>query len=113
MARVIGREELRARLERGDRLVLVEALDPREFRKFHLPGALNLPWQRVRERAAELLPDRDAEIVVYCAVRTCDAATKALLALEDMGYENLYHYLDGKHDWREAGLPVETPGARA
>lgn len=113
MARVIDRQELHARLERGDRLVLVEALDPREFRRFHLPGALNLPWQRVRERAADLLPDRDAEIVVYCAVRTCDAATKALMALEEMGYGNLLHYLDGKYDWREAGLPVESSGARA
>lgn len=113
MSRVIGREALRARIERGDEFVLVETLDPREYRRFHLPGAINLPWQRVRERAGDLLPDRDAEIVVYCAVRTCDAATKALLALEDMGYTNLLHYLDGKYDWKEAGLPVEASGDRA
>lgn len=113
MAKVIGRDELRAKIERGDDFVLVEALDPREYRRFHLPGAVNLPWQRVRERASTLLPDRDAEIVVYCAVRTCDAATRALLSLEELGYRNLVHFLDGKYDWRDAGLPVVTAGNEA
>jgi rhodanese-related sulfurtransferase len=33
----------------------------------HLPGAVNLPPGRVAELAPRLLPDKDAEIVVYCS----------------------------------------------
>jgi len=33
----------------------------------HLPGAVNLPPDAVRESASELLPEKDADIVVYCA----------------------------------------------
>jgi rhodanese-related sulfurtransferase len=62
----IERGELQGRLDRGDDLVLVEALPEKYYRHTHLPGAVNLPPDRARELAAGLLPGRDAEIVVYC-----------------------------------------------
>ena len=66
MLTTIEREELKGRLDRGDDLVLVEALPEKYYRHTHLPGAVNLPPDRVRELATGLLPGRDAEIVVYC-----------------------------------------------
>jgi rhodanese-related sulfurtransferase len=36
------------------------------FRKAHIPGAINLPVDQVRQRAQQVLPDKGAEIVVYC-----------------------------------------------
>ena len=62
----IGRHELRAKLDRGDPLVLLEVLAPRYYRHSHLPGALNLPPGEVAESAPGLLPDKNAEIVLYC-----------------------------------------------
>lgn len=62
----IDREELRAKMERGDGFVLAEVLAPQYYRHSHLPGAINLPPGRIEELAAELLPDKDAEIVLYC-----------------------------------------------
>lgn len=62
----IPREELRDKVERGDGFSLVETLGQEYYRHEHLPGAINLPTEEVRERAAEVLPDKDAEIVVYC-----------------------------------------------
>ncbi len=62
----IGREELKAKMDRGDHLVLLEVLDPPYYRHSHLPGALNLPPGKVDELAPALLPDKDAEIVLYC-----------------------------------------------
>ena len=67
MTATITREELKARIDRGDTFKLVETLPEPEFRKAHLPGAINLPPDRLRERARQVLPDKGAEIIVYCA----------------------------------------------
>ena len=67
---LISREELKAKLDRGDNFVLVEALPPPRYREGHLPTAINLPPIQVTELAPKRLPDRAAEIVVYCASPT-------------------------------------------
>ena len=66
MVENIDLDELRAKLDRGDPVVLLEVLAPRYYRHSHLPGALNLPPGNTAEMAADLLPDKDAEIVLYC-----------------------------------------------
>ena len=62
----IGRDELRAKMDGGDPVVLVEVLAPPYYRHSHLPGALNLPSGKVGEMAPDLLPDKEAEVVLYC-----------------------------------------------
>ena len=62
----ISRDDLKAKMDRGDDFVLVDTMPEMYYRHSHLPGAINLPADEVRERASELLPYRDAEIVVYC-----------------------------------------------
>lgn len=62
----ITREELKERMDRGNEFVLLEALPERSYRRSHLPGALNLPLGRVNELAPELLPGKEAKVVVYC-----------------------------------------------
>ena len=66
MVENIDLDELRAKLDRGDPVVLLEVLAPRYYRHSHLPGALNLPPDKVAEMAPDLLPDKEAEIVLYC-----------------------------------------------
>ncbi len=66
----ISRDELKQKLDRKDYFFLVEALAPEKFRHSHLPGAINLPWNHVAELAPALLPDKNAEIVTYCASYT-------------------------------------------
>ncbi len=68
--RTISREELKQKIERRDNFRLVEALAPEKFRHTHLPGAINIPYNRVRELAPSLLPDKNAQIVTYCAAAT-------------------------------------------
>ena len=62
----IGRDELQAKLDRGDPFTLLEVLASPYYRHSHLPGALNLPPGMVAEMASDLLPDKEAEIVLYC-----------------------------------------------
>ena len=61
----ITREELREKMDRGDEFMLVDTLGTEVYEESHLPGAINLPLEDI-DQAEEVLPDRNAEIVVYC-----------------------------------------------
>jgi rhodanese-related sulfurtransferase len=70
MRQTIDRDQLKKKIDRGDRFKLVETLSEEKFRKAHLPGAVNLPPDRIHELAPRLLPEKSAEIIVYCASPT-------------------------------------------
>jgi rhodanese-related sulfurtransferase len=103
----IDRVELRTKIDRGDRIILLEALPPTYYEESHLPGALNMPHDQVDELAGTLLPDKDAEIVVYCANLACENSVTASRRLAQLGYRAVREYPGGKQDWIDAGLPVE------
>ena len=67
MVKTISRTELKEKLDRGDRFQLVETLPEAAYHHAHLPGAINLPPDRLGELAPTVLPDKHADIVVYCA----------------------------------------------
>ncbi len=67
MESTISTKDLKARLDRKASIKLVETLAPERYREAHLPGALNIPPEKIKELAPQLLPDKDAEIVTYCA----------------------------------------------
>jgi rhodanese-related sulfurtransferase len=107
MSNTISRAELKATLDRGEAITIVEALPEAYYRKAHLPGALNLPHDQVDPRAPALLPDKTAEIIVYCADRPCENSALAASRLRDLGYTRVRVYAEGKQDWIDAGLPTE------
>lgn len=108
MLKLIDRVPLQARLAARPQPILVEALPRKYFDAGHLPGARHMPHDRTRELAPTVLPDRHAEIVVYCASDTCQNSHIAARVLEQIGYSNVAVYAGGKKDWSEAGLPLET-----
>jgi len=113
LVRSITREELKAKLDGGEEVVIVEALGPKYYEEAHLPGAINIPHTEVDALAPELLPDKSAQIVVYCSNRACQNSPQAARRLAALGYENVYDYEEGKQDWIGAGLPTESGAARA
>ena len=104
MIEEISREELYRRL---DELTVVEALPRAAFRRRHLPSALNVPKSQVEALAPVLLPDIDAEIVVYCGSWLCRSSDRVAETLGRFGYTRVRIYRGGKRDWLRAGLPVE------
>jgi len=62
----ITRDELREKIDRGDMFHLFEVLPEPYYRKHHLPGAKHLPPSDVSATIERLVPDRNAEIVLYC-----------------------------------------------
>ena len=109
--RTISREELKGKLDRGEGVVVVETLGPAYYEDAHLPGAINIPHTEVDALAPGLLPDKAAQVVVYCSNRACQNSPQATRKLETLGYGNVYDYEEGKQDWIEAGLPTESGAA--
>jgi len=70
MISTISRDELKTKIERRDNFLLVETLPRTAYQHAHLPGAINLPPDQVPQLAPTLLPDKAADIVVYCAKPT-------------------------------------------
>lgn len=113
MTRIVTRDELQARIGANPELVLLEALPEKYYGDWHLPGAKHFPHDRARQLAPVVVPDRAAEIVVYCASRTCQNSHIAASLLQQIGYSNVAVYSGGKEDWQGAGLPAESSRAAA
>ena len=62
----ISRDELRRKIDQGDTFTLFEVLPEPYYRKHHLPGAIHMAPTDVENTAARVVPDKNAEIVLYC-----------------------------------------------
>lgn len=99
----IDREELKAKLDRGDDFKLVMALHEWAFRAMHIPGSINF---HTPEEALEGL-QKDDEIVVYCSNVDCVASQFAYQSLVENGYTDVRRYEGGLDDWQQAGYLLE------
>ncbi len=70
MVPTISRDELKKKIDGHEQFLLVETLPETAYHHAHLPGAINLPPDKLTVLAPKLLPDKNAEIVVYCASPT-------------------------------------------
>lgn len=102
----ISRDDIKKLLDEQANIALVEVLPKKEFAAGHLPGAISIPLETIRSAAPGLLRDRSQQIITYCTSTDCPNSTKAAEELESMGYKNVYEYVEGKDDWKKAGLPL-------
>lgn len=104
---LISLEDLKARLESDDRPVLVDVREKDEFRGGYIPGAIHIPRGFLEMQAEQKLPDKKAEIVLYCAggVRSAFAAK----TLQELGYTNVISANPGFVRWKDMRYPMEEP----
>ena len=107
--RTISLEALKARLEdKGQpNPVLVDVREKDEYRAGYIPGALHLPRGFLEMQAEQRLPDKQAEIIVYCAGGTRSAI--AAKTLNELGYQNVLSANPGFVRWKDLRYPVEEP----
>ncbi len=101
--KLIDREELKQKLDRGDDFKLVMALGEWAYRAKRIPGSLH--FETVEKGLQALDPDDD--IVVYCSNPSCVASIAAYKMLTQNGYRNVRRYAGGLEGWEEAGYPLE------
>ena len=85
----------------------MDARSPMAFAISHLPGAVNLPFIWVDERAGRRIGDPEREVVVYCESVDCESSAAVAARLRELGYLNVSHYAEGQRGWVAAGLPLD------
>jgi len=100
----VGRDELIARLERGE-VVLVDVRPHREFIAGHITGALSIPLDELEARLTEL--PAGVDVVAYCRGRFCAFAEEGVRILEAAG-RKAFRLVDGLPEWRRAGHQVSA-----
>ncbi|MBF5045829.1 MULTISPECIES: rhodanese-like domain-containing protein [Myxococcaceae] len=92
-------------LEEPLSFTLLEVLPTALFALGHLPGALSAPAHRLHRLAPQLLPDREATVIVYGSGRGCTALREARETLAALGYTRVLSYPGGKRAWAAEALP--------
>lgn len=77
-----------------------------------IPGAIHVPNAELASRAAEVAPDRDAAIVVYCWGPGCNGSTRAALTLATLGYTQVRELIGGFEYWAREGLATVSDTGR-
>ena len=98
-------DDVRPRVGRGERFLLVDVREESEFAAGHLPGAIHLGKGVIERDIEKAVPDPGAEIVLYCGggYRSALAAEN----LQRMGYTNVKSMDGGFRGWTEKGYPTE------
>ena len=97
-------DEVKARLDHGEKIVLVDVREDSEFANDHLPGAIHLSRGVIERDIEEKVPDLNTPLVLYCGggYRSALAADN----LQKMGYKNVLSMNGGIRAWREKGFPL-------
>jgi rhodanese-related sulfurtransferase len=97
-------DTVKSRMDRGERVLLVDVREESEFAKDHLPGAIHLGKGVIERDIEESVPELNTEMVLYCGggFRSALAADN----LQKMGYTNVISMDGGIRGWREKGYPL-------
>jgi len=99
-------DEVKARLDRGDKFLLIDVREDSEWANGHLPGAVHMSKGVIERDIEARVPDPATPMVLYCGggYRSALAADN----LQKMGYTNVLSMDGGWRGWRQHGFPVAT-----
>ena len=97
-------DDVKKRLDAGEKFQLVDVREESEFARDHLPGAIHLGKGIIERDIEERVPDTGAPLILYCGggFRSALAADN----LQKMGYTNVISMDGGIRVWREKGYPL-------
>jgi rhodanese-related sulfurtransferase len=99
-------DDVKARLDRGDRFLLIDVREESEYAKDHLPNAIHLGKGIIERDIEERVPELSTPLVLYCG----GGSRSALAAdnLQKMGYTNVLSMDGGIRGWREKHFPLTS-----
>jgi rhodanese-related sulfurtransferase len=99
-------QDLKSRMDQGQKLTLIDVREESEFAAGHIPGALHLSKGVIERDIESVVPDLSTEILLYCG----GGFRSALSAdnLQRMGYQNVISVDGGWRSWTDASYPVES-----
>ena len=104
--------ELHERIERGDKLVILDTRTPEEYRRFCIPGGRSVPGGELALRITDITADLDPDttVIVNCAGRT--RSIIGTRVLQRMGRQNVFGLKNGTSGWVLAGYELESGADR-
>ena len=93
--------------KRGE-AVFVDARSATNFRRGHIPDAVNVPINRVKQNLSVLPTDKEMLLITYCGSVECPNAYQLMNILFAHGYRNVKFFPRGLRSWRALGYPLET-----
>ena len=99
-------QDVKRRLDAGEKFALVDVREESEYAAGHLPGAIHLGKGIIERDIERVLPDPSAPIVLYCG-----GGFRSVLAAENiqkMGYRNVVSMDGGWRAWNAAGYQIEA-----
>jgi rhodanese-related sulfurtransferase len=101
--KTIDEKELKAAIDRGDKIMLVMFMDRASFDRMHIPGSIHCADARAAIRRFA----KDDPIVGYCSTDACVYSKKMCTQLVEAGYTDVTHFFGGLWAWQQAGYPLE------
>jgi rhodanese-related sulfurtransferase len=100
-------DAVKAKLDNGEKFLLIDVREDNEYAKDHLPGAIHLGKGIIERDIEERVPDLNAPMILYCGggFRSALAADN----LQKMGYTQVISMDGGIRGWRETGFPLAKP----
>lgn len=99
-------QEVKAYLDGGQKVFLLNPLSDIEFSENYIPGSVNIP-SYLLATSKELPPDKATPIITYCLGPKCIFFKQAADELAKLGYSNVMTFKGGIPDWVKAGYPLE------
>ena len=96
MYQQITAEEAKKIMDSGEEHIVLDTREQEEFDNGHIPGALLIPYTEIENKAEEMIPDKNAQILVYC--RSGRRSKIASQSLSKLGYINVKEF-GGIIDW--------------
>ena len=99
-------EEIKARMDRHEKFVLIDVREDNEYDRDHLPGAIHLGKGIIERDIEGKYPELSTPLVLYCGggFRSALAADN----LQKMGYTNVFSMDGGIREWRAKAYPLES-----
>jgi len=107
MVAEIGLKELKSKIDGGEIFGLVEVSNTEDFKKGHIPGAVNIPLNFFGETANKKFRKYE-QIVVYCQETFFSVGISAARILQRLGFSNVLLFRGGKEAWEKAGYLMES-----
>lgn len=95
-------EVLFEELQTNQRPVVINALSEEAYIAERIPGSISIPAENA-DRINNIIPDKDQDIVVYCANADCQASAQLAETLIDKGYSRVRDFEEGLAGWKEQG----------
>ena len=96
MYKTISQDEAKTIMDTNEDIVILDVREQDEFNEGHIPGAILIPYTEIEDKAEEMLPEKDKEILVYC--RSGRRSKIAAQALAHLGYTEIKEF-GGIIDW--------------